>query len=64
MRVESARIRLTRSQRIANAQGLPIEVLQSIQAPANAHRAYPNAVLDDNIAQFELSRATGWFVDP
>ena len=51
-------------QRIANAQGLPIEVLQSIQALANAHRAYLNAVVDYNIAQFELSRATGWFVDP
>ncbi len=50
-------------QRIANAQGLPIEVLQSIQALANAHRAYLNAVIDYNIAQFELSRATGWFVD-
>ena len=50
-------------QRIANAQGLPIEVLQSIQALANAHRAYLNAVVDYNIAQFELSRATGWFVE-
>jgi outer membrane protein TolC len=50
-------------QRIANAQGLPIEVLQSIQALANAQRAYLNAVIDYNIAQFELSRATGWFVE-
>jgi outer membrane protein TolC len=50
-------------QRIENAQGLPIEVLQAIQALANAHRAYLNAVVDYNIAQFELSRATGWFVE-
>ena len=50
-------------QRIANAQGLPIEVLQSIQALATARRAYLNAVVDYNIAQFELSRATGWFVE-
>lgn len=50
-------------QRIENAQGLPIETLQSIQALANAQRAYLNAVIDYNIAQFELCRATGWFLD-
>lgn len=50
-------------QRIENAQGLPIETLQSIQALATAQRAYLNAVVDYNIAQFELSRAIGWFVD-
>ncbi|MFO1043174.1 MAG: TolC family protein [Planctomycetaceae bacterium] len=50
-------------QRIENAQGLPIETLQSIQALANAQRAYLNAVIDYNIAQFELSRAIGWFVE-
>lgn len=49
--------------RIVNAQGLPIEVLQSIQALANARRAYLNAVIDYNVSQFELSRATGWFVE-
>lgn len=49
-------------ERIENAQGLPIETLQSIQALANAQRAYLNAVVDYNIAQFELSRAIGWFV--
>ena len=48
-------------QRIENAQGLPIETLQSIQALANAQRAYLNAVIDYNIAQFDLSRAIGWF---
>jgi len=50
-------------QRIENAQGLPIETLQSIQALTNAQRAYLNAVIDYNIAQFELSRAIGWFVE-
>jgi len=50
-------------ERIQNAQGLPIEVLQSIQALANARRAYLNAVIDYNVAQFELSRATGWFTE-
>ncbi len=50
-------------QRIENAQGLPIEVLQAIQALATAQRAYLNAVVDYNIAQFELCRATGWFLD-
>lgn len=50
-------------QRIVNGQGLPIEVLQSVQALANARRAYLNAVVDYNIAQFELSRATGWFAE-
>lgn len=50
-------------QRIENAQGLPIETLQAIQALATARRAYLNAVVDYNAAQFELCRATGWFVD-
>lgn len=51
------------AQRIENAQGLPIETLQSIQALATAQRAYLNAVVDYNVAQFELSRAIGWFVN-
>lgn len=50
-------------QRIENAQGLPIEVLQSIQALATARQAYLDAVIDYNIAQFELCRAVGWFAD-
>lgn len=49
-------------QRIENGQGLPIETLQSIQAVATNQRAYLNAVVDYNIAQFELSRAIGWLV--
>ncbi len=36
-------------QRIENAQGLPIETLQAIQALANAQRAYLNAVVDYNV---------------
>lgn len=50
-------------ERIENAQGLPIETLQAIQALASAQRAYLNAVIDYNVAQFELSRAIGWFVE-
>ena len=48
-------------ERMENAQGLPIEVLQSIQALATARRGYLNAVIDYNAAQFELCRAVGWF---
>jgi outer membrane protein TolC len=47
--------------RLENAQGLPIEVLQSVQALAAARVNYLNAVVDYNIAQFELCRAIGWF---
>lgn len=50
-------------QRIENAQGLPIEVLQSITALATAREAYLNAVVDYNIAQFELCRSIGWFAN-
>lgn len=49
--------------RIENAQGLPIESLQAVQALAAARLSYLNAVIDYNIAQFELCRATGWFED-
>lgn len=48
-------------QRIENKQGLPIEALQSIQALATARQAYLNAVVDYNVAQFQLCRAVGWF---
>jgi outer membrane protein TolC len=47
-------------ERIENAQGLPIEVLQSIQALAQARREYLRAVTDYNLAQFALHRALGW----
>ena len=46
--------------RIRNAQGLPIEVLQSIQALDQARREYLRSVVDYNQAQFRLHRALGW----
>lgn len=45
--------------RIQGGQGLPIEVLQSIQALAHARREYARAVSEFNTAQFALQRATG-----
>jgi outer membrane protein TolC len=51
-------------QRIQNKQGLPIEVLQAIQALASARQTYLNAVVDYNVSQFQLCRATGWFETP
>jgi outer membrane protein TolC len=47
-------------ERIANAQGLPLEVLQSIQALGQAQRDYLRVVTDYNLAQFSLQRALGW----
>ena len=46
--------------RIEEAKGLPIEVLQSIQALAQARREYLRTVIDYNTAQFTLYRALGW----
>jgi outer membrane protein TolC len=50
--------------RIRNAQGLPIEVLQSIQALDAARREYLRSVVDYNEAQFRLYRALGWPIGP
>jgi len=47
-------------ERIRNVQGLPIEVLQSIQALDTARREYLRAVVDYNTAQFRLHRSLGW----
>lgn len=47
-------------QRIRNAQGLPLEVLQSIQALDASKREKLNAKAAYNRAQFELQRALGW----
>jgi outer membrane protein TolC len=47
-------------ERIEHAQGLPIEVLQSIQALAQARREYLRTVIEYNAAQFALYRALGW----
>jgi outer membrane protein TolC len=46
--------------RIRDGQGLPLEVLQSVQALEGARRAYLNAVMDYNQAQFRLQWALGW----
>lgn len=46
-------------ERIIGGQGLPIEVLQSIQALAVARREYTRAVSEFNATQFNLQRATG-----
>jgi outer membrane protein TolC len=45
--------------RIQNAEGLPLEVLQSLQALAQAQREYLRVVTDYNLAQFSLQRALG-----
>jgi outer membrane protein TolC len=47
-------------ERIRNAQGLPIEVLQSIQALDQSRREYLRSVVEYNQAQFRLHRALGW----
>ena len=47
-------------ERIQNGQGLPIEVLQAIQALTNAQREYVRSIADHNAAQFALHRALGW----
>lgn len=49
--------------RIKQGQGLPIEVLQAIQALETAQRAYVKAVVDYNRAQLQLQWALGWQVD-
>jgi outer membrane protein TolC len=46
--------------RIEQAKGLPIEVLQSLQALAQTRREYLRTVIDYNVAQFTLYRALGW----
>lgn len=51
-------------ERILNVQGLPLEVLQSIQALAQARREYLRAVIDHNAAQFRLHHSLGWPGNP
>ncbi len=48
------------SDRIRDQQGLPIEVLQSIQALEASERAYLRAVADYNRAQLQMQWALGW----
>lgn len=70
------RIRLTRNaiqsakdsyernlSRIRDGLGLPIEVLQSVQALEDAQRAYLKAVIEYDQAQFRLQWALGWPVN-
>jgi len=47
-------------ERIRAGAGLPIEVLQAIEALDQARREYLRAVVDHNEAQFRLYRALGW----
>jgi len=46
--------------RIRDAQGLPLEVLQSVRALEDARRAYLTAMIEYNEAQFRLQWALGW----
>ncbi len=62
--VDAARDSFNRNwDRIENGQGLPIEVLQSIQALTNAQREFTRAVAEYNAAQFMLHRSLGWPID-
>lgn len=47
-------------ERVRNAQGLPIEALQAIQALGQARREYLRCVADYNSAQLAQQRALGW----
>ncbi|TWT83814.1 Outer membrane efflux protein [Planctomycetes bacterium CA13] len=48
------------SERIHDGEGLPIEVLQAVQALESAQRAYLRAVIEHNQGQFRLQWALGW----
>ena len=50
-------------ERIRDGQGLPLEVLQSVQALEETRRAYLNAVIDHNESQFRLQWALGYPVE-
>ena len=50
------------TQRLREGVGLPIELLQSVQALDSARREYLRAVVDYNAAQFQLHRALGWAI--
>lgn len=47
-------------ERIRDGQGLPIEVLQSLQALDQAQDEYLRAIIDYSAAQFRLHRSLGW----
>ena len=46
--------------RIKDGQGLPLEVLQSVQALEQSQLSYARAVAEHNEAQFRLQWALGW----
>jgi outer membrane protein TolC len=48
--------------RIRDAQGLPLEVLQSLQALDQSRRQYLRVIAGYNEAQFRLQRALGWAI--
>ncbi|MFG0266018.1 MAG: TolC family protein [Rhodopirellula sp. JB055] len=50
-------------ERIQDGEGLPVEVLQAVQALESARRAYLQAVTSYNQAQFRLQWALGWPVN-
>jgi outer membrane protein TolC len=59
--IESAKASYERNfERIRGGQGLPIEVLQAIQALDVTQRDLVDATVDYNVAQFQLQRALGW----
>lgn len=59
--IRSAQESLDRNfERIRGGQGLPIEVLQAIQALNATQRELVDATADYNIAQFQLAWALGW----
>ncbi|GAB5443688.1 MAG: hypothetical protein Fues2KO_40370 [Fuerstiella sp.] len=61
--IQSAENSFTRNlSRIRDGQGLPLEVLQSVQALEDATLAYADAVIAYNEAQFRLQWAMGWKV--
>ena len=47
-------------ERIRDGQGLPLEVLQSVQALETAERSYLQAIIGYNRAQLRLQWALGW----
>jgi outer membrane protein TolC len=47
-------------ERTREGEGIPIEVLQSIQALDQARSQYLQSIADYNAAQFRLQRALGW----
>lgn len=63
MSIQSAQSSYDRNlSRIRNGVGLPIEVLQAVKALEMSRKAYLDAVINYNEAQFQLQWAMGWKV--